>query len=277
MDPSLRRVAVKSAMSTAAALGLAVDDAVVLHDSNRIAVHLVPCDTLARVAPAASQAGAEFEVSVARRLAQTESPVARLEQRVEPRVYVRDGFAITLWTYHEPVAAGDVPPAEYAQALGRLHAGMRGLGLPAPHFSDRAGEAQALVANHDLTPGLAPADRDLLGNTLARFVRTIGQWGGAEQLLHGEPHPGNLMQTRAGPLFVDLETCCRGPVEFDVAHAPDEVARAYPGLDQDLLGACRILVLAMITTWRWDRRDEFPNGRELAVAWLRQLRAALDR
>ena len=21
-----------------------------------------------------------------------------------------------------------------------------------------------------------------------------------------------------GPLFIDLETCCRGPVEFDLAH-----------------------------------------------------------
>ena len=25
-----------------------------------------------------------------------------------------------------------------------------------------------------------------------------------EQLLHGEPHPGNLLNTRRGPLFVDL-------------------------------------------------------------------------
>jgi len=42
-----------------------------------------------------------------------------------------------------------------------------------------------------------------------------------------------------------------------------------------LLRECRILVLAMITTWRWDRDDQLPNGRELATQWLNQIRAAL--
>ncbi|MFT7648036.1 MAG: hypothetical protein ACI8Y4_002786 [Candidatus Poriferisodalaceae bacterium] len=27
------------------------------------------------------------------------------------------------------------------------------------------------------------------------------------------------MNTSAGPLFIDLETCCRGPVEFDLGYA----------------------------------------------------------
>lgn len=277
MDPSLRRSAVRAAVSTASALGLTVEDAVVLHDSNRIAVHLVPCDTLARVAPTARQAGAELEVRVARGLAQTECSVAALEHRVEPRVYVRDGFVITLWTYYEPVLPGDVPPAEYAQALRRMHAGMRGLGLPTLHFSERVAEAQALVANPGQTPELGRADRVLLGNTLAQLGRAIGKRGAPEQLLHGEPHPGNLIRTKAGLLFVDLETCCRGPVEFDVAHAPEEVGKEYPELDQDLLRECRILMLAMITTWRWDRHDQLPNGRHLGIAWLNLLRAALDR
>lgn len=38
----------------------------------------------------------------------------------------------------------------------------------------------------------------------------------------------------------------------------------YPGVNQDLLRECRILVLAMITTWRWDRGDQLPNGRQRA-------------
>src|SRR5437660_10465343 len=80
--------AVAAGMSTASALGLRVDDAVVVHDSNRIAVRLLPCDVLARVAYVAHQAGTKFEVEVARRLAQTDSPVAELEPRVEPCVYV---------------------------------------------------------------------------------------------------------------------------------------------------------------------------------------------
>ena len=48
--------AVAAAMSTASALGLPADDAIVLHNSNRIALHLLPCDVLARVAPIAQRA-----------------------------------------------------------------------------------------------------------------------------------------------------------------------------------------------------------------------------
>jgi hypothetical protein len=46
---------------------------------------------------------------------------------------------------------------------------------------------------------------------------------------------------------------------------------------KDLLRECRILMLAMIATWRWDRDDQLPNGRQLGTEWLSQMRAALDR
>ena len=277
MQTSQVRSAVRAALSSASALDLRVDDAVVLHNSNRLAVRLLPCDVLARVAHVAHRTGAEFEVEVARRLAETDSPVAALEPRVDPRVYVRDGFVVTLWTYYEPVLPRDVAPAEYAQALARLHAGMREIDLPAPHFTDRIAEAQWLVGNRAQTPELADAERDLLINTLRKLRWAIGQRGASEQLLHGEPHPGNLLRTKNGLLFIDLETCCRGPVEFDIAHAPEEVSEHYPAANQDLLRECRILMLAMIATWRWDRDDQFPNGHRMGTELLSQVRAALDR
>jgi len=148
--------AVAAAGSSAEAFDLRVDDAVVLHDSNR--------------------------------LAETDSPIAALEPRVEPRVYVRDGFVVTLWTYYEPVSPRDVEPAEYAQALKRLHAGMRQIDVTAAHFTDRVAEAERLVGNRAHTPELADADRELLSNTLRSLKRAIGERGAAEQLLHGEPH-----------------------------------------------------------------------------------------
>jgi thiamine kinase-like enzyme len=261
-------------MSTASSLGLAVDDAIVLHDSNKLTLRLLPCDVLARVAPVAHQV-AQFEVELAQRLAESGCPVAALEPRVEPRVYECDGFVVTLWTYYEPLTSQEVSPADYADALKRLHAGMRELDVQAPHFTDRVHSAQQLVASRDRTPALADADRELLGDTLRSLGRVIGERGG-QQLLHGEPHPGNVLTTKNGLLFIDLETCCRGPVEFDLAHAPEEVSEHYPGINQDVLRECRILVLAMITTWRWDRGDQLPNGRQLGTEWLSQIRAALD-
>jgi aminoglycoside phosphotransferase (APT) family kinase protein len=267
--------AVAAAMAIASSLDLAVDDAIVLHDSNKLTLRLLPCDVLARVAPVVHQV-AEFEVELAQRLVGCGCPVAALEPRVEPRVHERDGFAVTLWTYYEPVTPREVSPAEYADALDRLHAGMRKLDVPTPHFTDRVEQAQQLVADRDRTPALAEADRELLADTLRSLRRAIGEGGGPEQLLHGEPHPGNVLTTKNGLLFIDLETCCRGPVEFDLAHAPEEVGEHYPGVDQALLRACRILMLAMITTWRWDRGDQLPNGRRLGTEWLGQIRAALD-
>ncbi|MBO0730997.1 MAG: aminoglycoside phosphotransferase family protein [Acidimicrobiaceae bacterium] len=268
--------AVAAGVSTAAALDLSVDDAVVLHNSNRLAVHLLPCDVLARVAPAAHQS-AQFEIELAQRLAETQSPVAALEPRVKPHAYQRDGFVVTLWTYYEPTTPGEASPADYANALERLHAGMRKLDVSVPHFTDRVEQAQQLVASHSRTPALSDVDRELLDHTLRTLRREIGRRGGAEQILHGEPHPGNVLITKNGLLFIDFETCCRGPVEFDLAHAPEEVSNHYPGVDQDLLRACRILMLAMIPTWRWDRGDQLPNGRQLGTEWLGQIRVALDR
>jgi hypothetical protein len=268
---------VAAAVSSATALDLRVDDAVVLHDSNRIAVRLVPCDVLARVAHVAHQAGAEFEIEIARRLVETGSPVAELEPRVEPRVHVRDGYAVTLWKYYEPVPSHDLAPAEYARALARLHAGMRQIDVPAPHFTDRVAQAQWLLGNRAHTPELGEAERGLLSDTLTRLSRAIGDGGANEQLLHGEPHPGNVLRTRTGQLFIDLETCCRGPVEFDIAHAPEQVSEHYPAADPDLLRRCRILTLAIAATWRWDRDDQLPNGRQLGIQWLNQIRAALGR
>lgn len=216
----------------------------------------------------------EFEVEVARRLAGFDV-VGEHDPRVEPRVHMRDGFAVSLWTYYEPLPSPEVEPAEYGQALDRLHASMRQVDLTAPHFTDRVAEAQRLVDDRARTPALGDADRVLLRTTLRTATRAIEARSTDEQLLHGEPHPGNLLGTRRGPLFIDLGTCCRGPVEFDIAHAPEEVGRHYPAVDHDLLRECRILVLAMVSTWRWDRDDQLPDGRRLGLEWLDQIRAML--
>ena len=271
MEASEVSRAVAAARSIASALDLTVNDAVVLQNSNRLAVRLLPCDVLARVAPLAQQV-AKFEVEIAQRLAETESPVGVLEPRAEPCAYERDGFVVTLWTYYEPVTLREVSPADYANALKRLHAGMRKLDVATPHFTDRVAEAQQLVASRDQTPALAEADRELLSSTLRNLRRTIANRGVAEQLLHGEPHPGNVLSTKNGPLFIDLETCCRGPIEFDLAHVPEEVSEHYPDADQELLGECGGLVLAMVAAWRWDAGDQFPNGRRAGQELVSALR-----
>ena len=262
--------ATAAAMSVAASLGLTADDATVLQNSNALTLRLLPCDVLARVAPEGRH-NSPFQLELAQRLAEAGGPTGVLDPRVEPRVYERDGFAITFWTFYEPMPR-EVSPGEYADALGRLHTGMRKIDVATPHFLDRVGEALRLVDNRDLSPDLMEEDRDVLGHTLRSLRRSISERGAPEQLLHGEPHPGNMLTTKNGLLFIDLETCCHGPVEFDIAHAPAGVSDHYPGIDKDLLRECRILMLAIITMWRWDKDDQLPNGHELAAEWLVQIK-----
>jgi len=268
------RRAVAATRAIASSLDLMVDDVALLNVSNKLALRLLPDDVMARVALETDHVAA-FELELAQRLAACGSPVARLDPRVAPRVYERDGFAVTLWTYYGPASARGTSSADYANALARLHADMRRLDIAAPHFTERVDSALLLLASRDRTPELADRDRETLVRTLRRTASTITERRAPEQLLHGEPHPGNLLLTTEGPLFIDLETCCRGPIEFDLAHAPDDVVDQYAGVDRELLRACQMLVLAMITTWRWDRDDRLPDGRQLGADWLAKLQAML--
>jgi aminoglycoside phosphotransferase (APT) family kinase protein len=263
-------------MSTASALDLAVDDAVVLNDSNRLVLRLTPADTVARVTPVTHHVGhqvsPEREVEVVRRLAQTDSPVAALDARVAPRVHVRDGFKIALWTYCEPMESSLIPPADYAQALERLHAGLRQLEVTTPHVLDRVAAVRQDVASREVTPDLADTDRSFLADTLRDLRRSIVNRHAPEQLLHGEPHPGNMLITKNGPLFIDFENTAHGPVEYDLGWVPREVGDRYSDADHDLVGECRGLVLAMVAAYRWRRDDQHPSGRKSGVAFLSVLR-----
>ncbi len=272
MHPSDISRAVAAVTSTASALGLTVVDAVVLQNSNKLTVRLLPCDAVARIAPLAQQV-AHFEVELARQLAETGSPAVALEPRVAPLVYEHDGFAITFWTYHASVMP-DIAPADYANALRRLHIGMRMMETTTPHFTDRVAEAERLLSNPYQTPELPHVDRQFLSGMLKSLKSSILDCGADEQLLHGEPHRGNVLSTKLGPLFIDLETCCRGPIEFDLAHVPEAVVEHYPDVDQVLLGQCRALVLVMVAAWRWDADDQFPNGRIWAEQFIIALRKA---
>lgn len=259
-------------MSVAASLDLAVDDAVVLNDSNRLVVRLLPCDVVARVSPMGWFSAAR-EVELARRLAEeTDAPVAGLDPRVEPRVHERDGFETAMWTYFEPVHSGELTPADYAHALQRLHGALRQVDVTANHFTDRFAEIQRWLADPDFTPELTDEDRELLAERIANPGPLFIDGGAPEQLLHGEPHPWNVLVTKDGPLFIDFENCARGPVEYDLAWVPKEVSDRYPDADQDLVDECRGIVLALIAAHRWRRDDQHPSGRQGGVAFLNAVR-----
>lgn len=259
MDESGLGRAVTTVRSIAETLGLSCETVSVVSNSNKLGLRLLPCDAFARVATGGRKLAA-FEIAIAHHLAAVGAPVVPLESRVDPQVHELDGFAVTWWTFIDATTADPLSPTSYAGALNRFHSAAKRVELTTPHFLDRVHEAEQLVSNRDATLGLTSAGRDVLTHTLESSRRDIACIGSAEQILHGEPHPGNVLNAPGGPVFIDFETCCRGPVEFDAAHAPIDVAAEYLGLDEELLQACRRLVLAMVAAWRWDATDQFPDG-----------------
>lgn len=177
--------AIAAATSVAASLDLPASDAIVLHNSNKLALRLTPCDVFARVA-LVGQEVAQFEVELAQRLAEVGCPACPLEPRADPRVYTHDGFAVTLWTYYEPVTP-HTSPVDYAKALEQLHAGMRKVDVPSLRFTDRITEAEEVVADPDRSPELAGADRVFLSGRLASLRRAIDDRGAVEQQI-GRAH-----------------------------------------------------------------------------------------
>lgn len=277
MQAGTARRAVAAAISTASGLGLEVDDAIVLNDSNRLVVRLTPCDSVARITPEAHHVGhhasARRELELVQRLAGTDTPVAPLDPRVEPRAFRRDGFEITLWTWFASEPSRVRRADDDARVLEALHAGLRRVEVTWPHIGDRVAATLRDVANRDLTPDLTDVDRALLADVLRDRWKPIVGRRAEEQLLHGEPHPWNLLDTNDGPLFIDFENTAHGPIEYDLAWAPTEVSEHYHGADRDLVGQCRGIVLAIVATHRWRHDDQHPSGRQSGVAFLDALRA----
>lgn len=279
MEGSIVPAAIAASRRVAERHGLSVERTIVLQDSNRLTVRLAPCDVVVRIAPRSRRAAAAREVTVADALAPTGAPVAPLDARFEPHVHDEDDFVLTFWAYCPPDPTATLGAGEYADALASLHDGMRSAGpvTGLGHCLDRVAEALALVDDDANVSPISATERNLVRSTLRDGGSVVAE-SPSEQLLHGEPHPGNVIRTDTGLVFVDLETSCRGPIEFDIAHAtitegapPTDVADRYPGADADLVRACWHLTLALAIAWRFEPGDDLPDGAARARDWARQL------
>jgi Ser/Thr protein kinase RdoA (MazF antagonist) len=97
-----------------------------------------------------------------------------------------------------------VQPSEAGRGLRTLHDSLADYDGELPR-AGRADEVRAM-----LEPFAPSDDVELLCELASRELPE-------GQALHGDVHLFNCIQTRAGPIWHDLETACRGPREYDLA------------------------------------------------------------
>ena len=172
-----------------------------LRDLTNLIVHLRPAPVVARVqltlGALRGLAWARAEIDAARFLTAAGAPVAPPAHDVDPGPHEVDGLLVTFWAYvdHDPALAD---AALAGRSLRDLHDAFAGYDGELP-TCDRLDEVRRLLDEPELR---AFADRlpPLDGRPI-----------------HGDAHLKNVLWTRDGPLWSDLENVCRGPREFDLA------------------------------------------------------------
>lgn len=109
--------------------------------------------------------------------------------------------------------------------LGRLMARLHNVGqtrafrhrpaLSVERFGERP--VQRVLESPLLPAHLAPRYESTTGELLRAIRAAFERAGAVRQLrLHGDCHPGNMLWTPQGPLFVDLDDCLTGPAIQDL-------------------------------------------------------------
>ncbi|WP_204293309.1 phosphotransferase enzyme family protein [Micromonospora gifhornensis] len=202
--------AVRVATLAGARVGMPVDDAQVLRVGENGVVLLSGVGVLVRVVPGAGAVQrVRLEIAVAEWLASQGVPVAR-PVRSEPIVV--DQHVVSLWEYLPGGHSADL--VTLARCLRLLHGVPRPVGL-----LTRVSPFSRLREQLASAVGLDERDRAFL-----RELRDglAVQWDHAtfalgEAVLHGDAHMENLLVTTAGRCaFIDLESVCVGPPEWDL-------------------------------------------------------------
>jgi Ser/Thr protein kinase RdoA (MazF antagonist) len=282
-DDSPRRLsAVDAARRVAQGLGLRCPGSYVLADGRSTLVHLLPEAVVAKVVTASgrssARARAEPELSVGRHLAERRAPIARPTEHVAPGPHEHGAVVLTLWEFHPHEPGTGSSARVLGDALGELHRALDTYPGALPSFRTHLSAARRALKDPSATPRLGTKDRGFMMRAHDHLAAACAARPFSSQPLHGDPHTdGNVLTTRGGPLFVDFEAACIGPVEWDLSALPEEVARAYrPSPDAALLDLLRSMRSVCVAAW-CSMQPERAAELERAARWhLETLRERVD-
>jgi Ser/Thr protein kinase RdoA (MazF antagonist) len=156
-------------------------------------------------------------------------------------------------------------------ALAGIHAALAGVVDTLPRLAEKIGRAGELFQDPSATAGLTAADRRLAALAHARLREYLDSLDGSTGL-HGEPHDGNVIWTDAGPLLLDFEASCTGPLEWDLAYLPKDALAAFPEPNDATVECLRSAVSFCVAAWCSAQPARAPEVAEAAVYHLDALR-----
>ncbi len=274
-DASRVRRAVLTAVEVGAAHGIDASDPVLLHETNNTVVWLRPSPVVAKVATRAdAKLDLRLEHAVATELAALGADIAYPLQEAEPVEDRPSDFVVTLWERLDRVDE-DVSDRTLAVSLAALHVALAKTRTRLPSFRADLARARLALDDDDFMAALAPQGRAFLRSVYDAGLAEIDGIDLDRQRLHGEPHDGNRIVTAKGLRWIDFESCCVGPLEWDLAYQSAKVVSAFPEVDHELLRRLGRLNRARIATWCWGMA-RFPEMRWHGQVHLDALRAGLD-
>lgn len=271
--------AIQAAVKVAAAFGVQVKEPVPLRSTNNTVVWLRPAVIVAKVGVGHHGRLAD-ELQVAMELTVVGGPVVPPASEIPQIVHRRGGFEVSFWRYYpQPPDGVIIPSAQIGGALRKLHASLGQISAGArerlPSFLDELGAVRALLCDPSRLGLLAERDRILLLHAFDRLAADlrIGIRSGVQRVIHGSPHRQNVLLAEGKPRFIDFETVCVGPIEWDSAHLEPDVAREYGApLNGPLERACRDMASVKTAAWCWAdaSRGDLRDHAEFHLAQIRR-------
>jgi aminoglycoside/choline kinase family phosphotransferase len=116
---------------------------------------------------------------------------------------------------------------------------------------DELRDARALLGDGASLPGITADDRTVLLKSFDRLKARLDEVATEDRFIaiHGAPHPHNVLLVAGEAVFIDFETTCMGPVEWDLAHLDAQAEPLFRDLLQpELLWLCRSMASVKTAT-----------------------------
>ena len=204
--------------------GVACDEAVRIAAGSNVLVHLKPAPVVARVmtATAVLHDDAEQwlarEVAVGAFVAERSDLVVAPTDILPPGPHEQDGLWMTLWKFVPHDAQAPPPePRQLGRSLRRLHAVLADFPGDLAPLRETRDWLERLLAELRPSPSLTQPDIERLRSELDALTPAVFESSLPAQALHGDASMSNLLRTESGPVWIDLEDVCAGPVAWDIS------------------------------------------------------------